>query len=119
MTVPTTKGGIQVNRMFRHIMTARKKLDPTWTTAWTGIIDIGGITDAMTATSAAPPPRPNAAETAEVRKLRRHRATKDHSETPGALARMSWMTDMEERHYTPLRRTDGIDGQHPVQIHNP
>ena len=56
--------------------------------------DITGIVDAITATSAAPPPSPKAAETAEVKKLRRHRAAKDHSVTPGALARMSWMTDM-------------------------
>ena len=41
-------------------------------------------------------------------RLRRHRATKDHSETPGALARMSWMTDMECQHYTPLPGTGGI-----------
>jgi len=58
------------------------------------MIASGGIVDAITATSAAPPPSPNAAETAEVKKLRRHRAMKDHSVTPGALARMSWMTDM-------------------------
>ena len=57
----------------------------------------GGITDAITATRAAPPPRPNAAEMAEVRRLRRHRATNDHSVTPGALARMSLKTNMKSR----------------------
>ena len=89
MIVPTTKGGIQVNRIFRLIKTARKKLDPTWTTACTGMIASGGINEAITATNAAPPPRPNAADTADVRKLTRHRATKDKIEIPGALAKMS------------------------------
>ena len=59
------------------------------------MIEIGGITEAMTATSAAPPPNPKAADTAEVRKLIRHSATKDQSETPGALTSILWMTDMD------------------------
>tara|TARA_Y100001934_G_scaffold282153_1_gene394667 strand:+ start:1132 stop:1311 length:180 start_codon:yes stop_codon:yes gene_type:complete len=59
------------------------------------MIDIDGITDAMTATSAAPPPNPKAADTAEVRKLIRHSVTKDQSETPGALARISYIMNMD------------------------
>ena len=84
---PSYKGGIQVTEYSASLKLHEEvgsDLDSSM-----GMIASGGINKAIAATNARPPPRPNAADTADVRKLTRHRATKDKIEIPGALVKMS------------------------------
>ena len=83
--VPKTKDVIHVYLIWRHIMVALEKFELTCITACTGIIAIGGIKDAIIDINIAPPPRPKAADIADVKKLETQSTINAHSEIPVEL----------------------------------
>jgi len=59
-------------------------------------MDKGGRKNAISAIIITPPPRPNVADTTEVKKLARHRVTNAVLEISGVLPIMSYMSVMDE-----------------------
>src|SRR3990167_2134150 len=78
-----------------HCRMSRLVFEPSWATPCTGMTAAGGNAAPMIASSASPPPRPNAAVSDEVKKLATMTAIAAAAETPSGRSALSRL--MKER----------------------
>ena len=80
---PHIKGKIQAKFILLQFISALKKLEFAWITAWTGITAVGFIKYTSAVIVITPPPKPNEEETPEAQKLTRQSITNPIIETSG------------------------------------